>query len=328
MTDTLQAGRDFELPAGDITTLFDAPREKPRVLVVDDQAIQLQLLHQLFQVDYQVFIATNGRRALDICRDNPPDLVLLDVEMPGMDGFEVCARLQADEATRHIPVIFLTGHSDPQEETRGLGLGAVDFIAKPVNPAVVRARVRTHLTLKRQSDSMRRLAFLDGLTGVYNRRYFDQQLPIEVARAQRNESPLSVMMLDVDCFKAYNDFYGHQAGDDCLKAVARCLAPHLRRPADLLARYGGEEFVCVLPDTPFDAALAMACQMEADLRALAIPHQGSTAADRVTLSIGVSGREGGTRCEAAQLLERADEALYKAKKSGRGRALGARLEPT
>ena len=318
--------RGFALPAGDISTLFAAPQDKQRVLIVDDQAIQLQLLHQLFQGDYQVFVANAGQRALDICRDHPPDLVLLDLEMPGMDGFEVCARLQADEATRHIPVIFLTGHSDPRVETRGLGLGAVDFIVKPVNPAVVRARVRTHLTLKRQSDTMRRLVFLDGLTGVYNRRYFDQQLAIEVARGHRQQTPLSVVMLDVDCFKAYNDHYGHLAGDDCLREVARSLAAHLRRPADLLARYGGEEFVCVLPDTPFEAALGLARKMEAALRELALVHEASTVTDRVTISVGVTGREGATVCEPSALLERADAELYRAKKAGRGQACGRRLE--
>ncbi|MFD0666130.1 diguanylate cyclase [Ramlibacter sp. MAHUQ-53] len=298
----------------------------PRLLVVDDQAIHIQVLHQLFAHECRVFVATSGARALEICQEDPPDLVLLDVVMPGLDGFEVCRRLKANPVTWDVPVIFLTASSNPDEETLGLELGAVDFISKPINPAVVRARVRTQLTLKRQTDSIRQLAFLDGLTGVCNRRQFDQQLPIELARAQRSRQPLLLAMVDIDHFKPFNDRYGHQAGDDCLRAVSQCLKAGFRRPADLFARYGGEEFVCVLPETPFDPGLALLREQEQRVRALAIPNAGSVVAGCVTVSIGVAGWEPGDPPDPARLLRRADEALYEAKRAGRGRVCAAAAE--
>lgn len=313
-----------------IAKLLDATQGKPRLLVVDDQPINIQVMYQIFAADYQVFMATSGAQALAICKDNPPDLVLLDVVMPGMDGFAVCTQLKADEATRNIPVIFVTAHDDAAQETRGLEVGAVDFIAKPVNPAVVRARVKTHLLLKQQSDLLRKLVFLDGLTGVFNRRYFDQQLAIEWARAARNDSPLSVILLDVDFFKRYNDHYGHQAGDDCLQQIAMTLKDALKRPADVVARYGGEEFVCILPDIRFDDAMLMARQLEQQVRAKEIPHEKSDVSPFVTISLGVATRSkqetntiaGKTASDSAALVALADARLYFAKNNGRGQAYG------
>ncbi|WP_210543439.1 diguanylate cyclase [Rhodoferax sp. PAMC 29310] len=309
-----------------IDTLLGADTGKPKLLVVDDQAINIQVIHQIFASDCQVFMATNGPQALAICKDNPPDLVLLDIVMPGIDGLEVCAKLQADEATRNIPVIFVTAHSDPAQETEGLLAGAVDFISKPVNPAVVRARVQTHLTLKFQSDLLRQLVFLDGLTGVYNRRHFDQQLDKEWGRATRNESALSVILIDVDNFKRYNDRYGHQSGDDCLKSIAKTLKKAMRRSADMVARYGGEEFVCILPDTSFQEAMFLAQHLEGQIRALEIPHEDSDISPWVTISLGVSARVESddigltTATDQAELVSRADARLYRAKSSGRGQA--------
>ena len=305
--------------------LLDSSHGKPKLLVVDDQPINIQVMHQVFGADYQVFMATNGEQALSICQTNPPDLVLLDVVMPGMDGFEVCSQLKATPATRDIPVIFVTAHSDAAQETHGLSVGAVDFISKPVNPAVVRARVKTHLTLKFQSDLLRNLVFLDGLSGVYNRRYFDQQLGVEWARAARSNSPLSLIMVDVDHFKLYNDRYGHQAGDDCLRQVALALKSGLRRPADLVARYGGEEFACILPDTGFEDALAIAQDMERMVRARNIHHALSTFDGVVTASLGLGTRINPAAGDAAALVGLADAQLYQAKQTGRGRVCGARL---
>jgi diguanylate cyclase (GGDEF)-like protein len=309
-----------------INNLLNTVTGKPKLLVVDDQAINIQVVHQIFAADCQVFMATNGPQALAICKDNPPDLVLLDIVMPGMDGLEVCAKLQADEATRNIPVIFVTAQSDPDQETRGLAAGAVDFISKPVNPAVVRARVRTHLTLKFQSDLLRQLVFLDGLTGVFNRRHFDQQLDKEWARATRNESALSVILIDVDFFKRYNDHYGHQTGDDCLRSVAQTLKKAMRRPADMVARYGGEEFVCVLPDTSFQEAMFFAQHLEGQIRALEIPHEDSDISPWVTISLGVAARVESddigitTAADQNELVSSADARLYRAKSRGRGQA--------
>ena len=305
-----------------IANLLDGTRNKPKLLVVDDQPINIQVMYQIFSVDFEVFMATSGAQALALCKDNPPDLVLLDIVMPDMDGFEVCTRLKADLATRDIPVIFVTAYTDAEQETHGLNVGAVDFISKPVNPAVVRARVKTHITLKLQSDVMRQLVFLDGLTGVYNRRYFDQQLAMEMARSVRSQTPLSLIMLDVDFFKRYNDCYGHLAGDDCLRQIATTLKEGLRRPADLVARYGGEEFACILPETEFNDAITLARELEMRIREKRIPHPNSDTAQVVTISVGVSGRGGDTPGNASTLLAQADAQLYKAKNAGRGRVCG------
>jgi len=305
--------------------LLDSTHGKPKLLVVDDQPINIQVMYQAFAGDCQVFMATSGEQALSLALSNPPDLILLDVMMPGIDGFEVCARLKAEEATRHIPVIFVTAHNDAAQETHGLSVGAVDFISKPINPDVVRARVMTHLTLKFQSDLLRKLVFLDGLSGVYNRRYFDQQIGIEWARAVRNASPLSLIMLDVDYFKAYNDRYGHQAGDDALRRIAVTLKATLRRPADLVARYGGEEFACVLPETSYSDAKALARELEVQVREQSLPHETSGVAKVLTVSLGVASREGAVDGDVSRLIQLADEKLYAAKQAGRARVCAGLL---
>ncbi len=310
-----------------LAELLGTPATRPRLLVVDDQPINIQVMHQIFAADHQMYMATSGAQALAFCRATPPDLVLLDIVMPDMDGFEVCAALKADPSLSGIPVIFVTAHTDAAQETRGLELGAVDFISKPVNPAVVRARVKTQLTLKFQTDLMRKLVFLDGLTGVFNRRYFDQQLSIEMARAVRAQSPLALIMIDVDFFKRFTDHYGHQAGDDCLRQIALTLKESLRRPADLVARYGGEEFACILPDTAFADAMVIARELEKNVRHKAIAHTDSDVASIITISLGVAGYAGQTQTDAEALLALADAQLYCAKNAGRARICGDQFTP-
>lgn len=289
-----------------------APARRPRLLIVDDQPVNIQTLHRVFAADCQVLMATDGTQALKLCRERQPDLVLLDVQMPGMDGHQLCAELKADPLLRNIPVVFVTAQHHPDDETRGLDAGAADFITKPFNPAVVRARVRTQLTLKAQADLLRELAFIDGLTGMHNRRHFDERFLAEAGRAQRARAPLAVALVDVDHFKRYNDALGHLAGDDCLRRIATALRACLRRPTDLLARYGGEEFVCLLPDTDLAGAIGVAQLLEATVRGLALPHPGQPGC--VTVSVGVAA---GTH--TADLLDNADKALYLAKAAGRGR---------
>ena len=297
----------------------------PRLLVVDDQLANIQALYQAFSADHQVMMATGGEQALKLATTKQPDLILLDVVMPGMDGHEVCLRLKADAATRDIPVIFVTAHSDEAAETQGLALGAVDFISKPINPAIVRARVKTHLTLKAQADLLRQWVYVDGLTGVRNRRGFDEQLTAEWGRAARDGSALSVILLDVDFFKRYNDHYGHQAGDACLRAVAGFLRQAVKRPGDLVARYGGEEFVCLLPGTPLEDALTFARQLGAGVEALALAHAQSTVSPVVTVSLGVCATSGKQPGSAEALLRAADAQLYAAKAAGRNRSGGIAL---
>lgn len=298
---------------------------RPKLLVVDDQPINIQVLYQTFSKDYQVFMATNGAQALTLAASQQPDLVLLDVVMPEMDGFEVCTQLKSNPMTCAIPVIFLTGHSDEASEAHGLDVGAVDFIFKPINPKIVRARVATHITLKRQSDLLRSMAYLDGLTGVHNRRYFDEQLTAEWARAVRIGAALSIVILDVDFFKRYNDRYGHQAGDDCLRRVATTIRTSLKRPTDQVARYGGEEFVCLLPHTDLAGSMQVAEQIRKDIEELHLEHADSSAAPYVTVSLGVCSRTAEQAGSAQQLLTQADAQLYAAKEQGRNRVRGAEL---
>ncbi len=298
---------------------------RQRLLVVDDQAINIQALYRIFAEDYQVLMAKSAAAALEVCDKQLPDLILLDVMMPGMDGYEFCQRLKSDDRLRDIPVIFVTAHNDEAAETRGLDVGAVDFISKPINERIVRARVKTHLTLKAQSDLLRRWVYIDGLTGVHNRRHFDQALAREWSRATRMATTLSVLLLDVDHFKRYNDRYGHPAGDTCLRQIAEALAYQVKRPADLLARYGGEEFACILPDTGFDGAMWFARQLGDRIRDLAIAHADSPTADVVTISLGVCTAQAQPGKKPQDLLQAADAQLYQAKQQGRDRACGTTL---
>lgn len=299
---------------------------RPKLLVVDDQALNILVLRQTFSTDHEIYMATTGEQALAVCALQHPDLVLLDVDMPGMNGYEVCERLKASPDTHDIPVIFVTAHIDEASETRGLDAGAVDFISKPINPRIVRARVRAHLTLKEQSDLLRKWVYIDGLTGVCNRRHFDERLLSEWALAARKSSALSLILLDVDLFKRYNDRYGHQAGDDCLCRVAAAIKACLNRPTDQIARYGGEEFVCLLPDTNLSGALQVAEKLRAQVFALQIEHSASPATPFVTISLGVCSKPETVRSTAAELLRQADVQLYKAKESGRNQSSGADLD--
>lgn len=300
--------------------------ERPRLLVIDDQPINIQTLYQIFHADHEVFMATGGEQALAFCRANePPDLILLDVVMPGMDGIEVCRRLKADPALTDIPVIFVTAHSEPADEVAALAAGGVDFIAKPVNPAVVRARVKTHLTLKAQTDLLHSLVFIDGLTGVANRRRFDEVLQTEWRRCRRSGAPLTLLILDIDHFKRYNDHYGHQAGDGCLQQVGATLKAGLKRAHDLAARYGGEEFVCLMPECDHPAGEKKAEELRAAVAALGIPHADSPSAHHVTVSIGVAVMFPNGAGGPEVLVAAADAALYEAKRNGRDRVFAAPL---
>lgn len=291
---------------------------RPRLLVVDDQPINIQTLYQIFHADHEVFMATSGEQALAFCRSNPlPDLILLDVVMPGLDGLAVCQQLKADPVLANIPVIFVTACMDPADETRALEAGGVDFITKPVNPMVVRARVKTHLTLKAQEDFLRSLVFVDGLTGVANRRRFDEALLSEWRQCRRAGTPLALLMIDIDHFKRYNDHYGHPTGDACLQQVAAVLKAAMQRACDLVARYGGEEFVCLLPGCDQAPALAKAQALQAALAARGIAHEASPTAAWVTLSIGVAVAQPQAGGSPAALVAAADAALYSAKHRGR-----------
>jgi diguanylate cyclase (GGDEF)-like protein len=293
---------------------------RPKLLIADDQPVNIRVLYELFRHECDVFMATSGAQAVQIAQTELPDLILLDVVMDDLDGHEVCRRLKADALTADVPVIFITAQDREDDEVKALELGAVDFLSKPINPVITRARVRTHLTLKLQGDLLRANALLDGLTGVANRRKFDEDLQADWRHCAREGTPLALLMVDVDYFKRFNDQYGHQAGDACLRAIARVLGQALRRPYDKVARYGGEEFACLLPNTDLAGARTLAQRMVDEVRALAIEHLPSGVEPSVTISVGVASVWASSDgASPGGLLKAADEALYRAKREGRGR---------
>lgn len=294
-------------------------RPRPLIMVVDDQPANIQVLHALLMGEFDVCMALNAQDALALCIASDPDLILLDVVMPDIDGYALCRLLKAEVTTRDIPVIFITGHLNSEQEVRGFSEGGADFITKPFHVNVVLARVRTQLTLKAQADILRAITLTDSLTGIANRRRFDTVLQSEIQRIRRTGEPLALMMIDIDYFKRYNDTYGHQQGDACLRAVAAVLASSVVRAHDLVARYGGEEFACILPETALAGALARAESMQGAVQALAIGHATSGCASIVTVSIGVGATETFADKDSGTLLQRADAQLYEAKAAGRAR---------
>ena len=302
---------------------------RARLLIVDDDPINLRLLDGMLSDDYDISVALGGEQALKRVAATPPDLILLDIQMAGMDGYEVCKRLKESEHTCVIPVIFVTANGDANEEIKGLELGAVDYITKPFHPLIVKVRLKNHLELKRQRDILNRLSSLDGLTGIANRRFFDKVLVQEWNRTLRSDDEMSLMMIDVDHFKLYNDHYGHIAGDDCLKAISRTLAAALPRSTDLMARFGGEEFVCVLTCTGQQGAANVAEKLRQSVLALGIPHARSEISPTVTVSIGTAtARPSINELHPENLLHAADTQLYLAKSSGRNRVMSVLCQPS
>jgi diguanylate cyclase (GGDEF)-like protein len=308
------------------------PLHDRSILLVDDDPIALKLVRQILSAYANVRFATCGADALRLARACPPDLILLDGEMPGLNGFEVCKLLKADPALREIPVIFVTAHDDVEFENLALTLGAADFLAKPLSAAKVKLRVALHLQLRQQIEALRLLANTDAATSLANRRRLDEALALEWNRASRIGLPLSLLLIDIDFFKAFNDEYGHPAGDHCLRRVAQVIRSAAARPQDLACRFGGEEFAVVLPHTDAAGALRVASRIHEQLSAAAIPHRGSRVAEHVTVSIGVScSAHGGPgtsevtpglpqpRDRELALIDVADRALYAAKRGGRNR---------
>jgi len=293
-----------------------------RILIVDDAMENIQILHQLLREEHDVLFALSGEKALEIAHNQLPDLILLDAVMPGMDGYAVCNALRESAILSAIPVIFVTALNQPEDETRALEAGAVDFITKPFNAAVVRARVRSQLTIKRQADAMRELSLTDSLTGVANRRSFNDTMDSEWRRCARDGVPMALIMADIDHFKDYNDTYGHQAGDLCLQQVSAALRRCAVRPPDLLARYGGEEFAAILPDTDAAQALRMAEAIRQRAAELRIPHaKTGNEVKHITVSIGIATQHPQQPLAISALIGAADRALYLAKGAGRNRVM-------
>lgn len=295
----------------------DVDLSEAKVLVVDDQVMNIQSINALLANNYTILVATNGEDAIQVAQEQSPDLILMDVVMPGMSGKEACMKLKSIDVTANIPVIFITTVSAEKDENECWESGGVDFIAKPYNPNTLKNRVRAHLELKYQKDMLLQMAYSDGLTGVYNRRYFDEHYSKLLRAAYRNNKPLSLMILDIDYFKKFNDSYGHIEGDEALKAVANCLSESLNRPSDFCARYGGEEFVVMLPDTNLEGAKHVTQNIIESVNRLSIANEASEYGV-LSLSIGVVCLDGNNLKEQ-DMLELADNCLYQAKEQGRNR---------
>lgn len=291
--------------------------KKQSVLVIDDSIITLEILSGLIGDEFDVLVSTSGNEGLLLAQSELPDLILLDVVMPDLDGFDVLSHLKANTRTAEIPVIFLTGLDNEDNEVRGLRMGAVDYITKPFCPEIVQARVHTHLELKRSRDALRDLALIDGLTGIANRRCFNERLNQAWTKSIRTHSPISLIMADIDHFKSYNDLYGHPTGDECLVQVAKIFGNIGLRHSDLVARLGGEEFAVLLPETDNENAMLFAQRIQKKLEQWAIPHFASQVSDRITLSLGVATLCATHETLAHILFQTADEHLYMAKRRGR-----------
>lgn len=290
---------------------------KQTILIVDDTPLNLQVLSSALNSDYSIKIANNGFKALELAETGGIDLILLDIMMPEMDGYEVCRRLKEQPETKSIPIIFITAKGENKDEMLGLKLGAADYIAKPFYIPIVLVRIENLLRLRRQTKLLEELASIDGLTEISNRRAFDERLQLEWQRAGRQNEPLSLLMMDVDNFKRFNDSAGHAAGDHCLRAVAGSLDNTSARGTDFVARYGGEEFVAILPNTDEAGASKVAEMMRSSVEALALAHPDSDTSAVVTISIGCATTLPDALQGPEQLLLLSDQGLYLAKGDGR-----------
>lgn len=330
-----------------------ALQERADILIVDDTPANLDLLSgMLSDKGYRFRVATSGARAIAAAASARPDLIMLDITMPEMDGYETCRSLKGNPSTAGVPVIFISALDEALDKVRAFEAGGADYVSKPFQFEEVLARIEHQLRISRLQRSLEgrnaelatknamlveisqqleqanreleRLSITDSLTGIANRRQFHTVLDHEWRRCRREEVPISLMMIDVDCFKLYNDTYGHQKGDECLAAVAASIRDSLQRAGDFVARYGGEEFVVVLPSVDTEEALRTAEQLCEAVRSLAIPHDRSSAATRVTISAGVASTVPDDSTTEGSLISAADEALYHAKRTGRNHAERAR----
>lgn len=333
-----------------MSQLKRSPKEQTRILIVDDQPDNIKLLSIILTLNgYEVAECNRGKIAVDLATKNSPDLILLDISMPDLDGFKVCQLLKNDRRTENIPIIFISAFHKVEEKTQAFNLGGNDYITKPFQMEEVIARVetqlkyyhlQTELKIKNQqlkqeikarqvaetkllkiNQQLSKLATIDSLTNIANRYYFDVFFTRQWKLARREQFSLAVILVDVDYFKLYNDRFGHQQGDICLQQIAQALLKAVKRPTDLVARYGGEEFAIILPRTPAHNALQVAEEIRQQIKILALTHPDSLAGDYVSLSLGVCAVVPSPKYTQQQLLVTADQALYQAKEQGRDRAL-------
>lgn len=292
--------------------------KKQRILIVDDERTNIMALAQILKPRYEILAAKDGISALKVAEDQVPDLILLDVLMEDMDGFEVLVKLKDSDTTRGIPVIFITGLDNIHDEEKGFFLGAVDYITKPFHDSIVNARVKTHLQMAEYIRTIERRGMVDALTNISNRRGFDEHLDAEWGRARREQTSVSLLMLDVDRFKRYNDKYGHPQGDVLLQNIAKIITRSLRRSSDFAARWGGEEFTVLLPNTQLAGAMDVAEKIRTDVENAIIPNADGTGTN-ITVSIGACSLIPTIGSTSTELVSGADKALYNAKNGGRNR---------
>jgi len=290
--------------------------KKNTVLIVDDEHSNIMALTHILSSDYEIYAEKDGKGAIETAEELLPDIILLDILMPEMDGYEVISVLKNSEKTKDIPVIFITGLKDSDDERKGLASGAADYITKPFSPAIVGLRVNNQIKMLNQLRTIEWLSMTDQLTGLPNRRSFDSRLNIEWNKARREQKPVSILVLDVDNFKKYNDTHGHQQGDVALQTVGNALRQSLKRPTDFAARWGGEEFIALLANTDKSTAVEIAETLRRNIEAAEIPCENESGR-RVSVSIGVNTASVGEHIN--EFISRADTALYEAKSQGRNR---------
>jgi len=288
------------------------------VLIIDDQESGIAILTKILSPEYIVYAANNGLDGIKAADTYLPDIILLDILMTDMDGFVVFSALKNSEKAKHIPVIFITSLLDGANEEKGLALGAADYITKPFSPAIVKLRVNHQIKMLEQLRTIERLSMLDELTDLPNRRSFESQLALEWARSTREKTPISILMIDVDRFKNFNDTYGHIQGDIALQAIANVFSEKLRRPGDFAARWGGEEFTVLLPNTDLSGALEIAEHIRRGTESMQIPCIDSPVR-KITVSIGVNTRKNRQDDTIDEFILGADKSLYDAKLKGRNR---------
>ena len=292
---------------------------KNSILIVDDEGLNITALTHMLSPEYTVYIEKDGQGCIETAKEMKPDLILLDVIMPAMDGFEVIKILKSDQETKDIPVVFVTGLRNAQDEELGFVLGAADYINKPFSAAVVKLRVKNQLQIINQMQEIKHLSITDSLTEVGNRRHFNDVINQEWKRAVRTQSNFSFIILDIDHFKMYNDSHGHLQGDVALKQVASVIRNRLKRPGDQVARWGGEEFAIVLPETDLEGARTVSEDIRATIEATELLTEDGKPTT-VTVSMGLHSmippREGYT---LEKFVADTDSALYLAKNTGRNR---------
>ncbi|MDR2578165.1 MAG: diguanylate cyclase [Chitinispirillales bacterium] len=292
--------------------------KKNKILIVDDDEFNTMTLDHILRPTYEILTANDGKSGLRIARESVPDLILLDIIMSSMSGFEVIAELKREDALSRIPVIFITSLNAAKDEEKGLALGAADYITKPFNISIVKARVNTYIQMMKYIRTIELFGKTDTLTGLTNRRGFDERVKVEWSRAIREKEPLSVLMIDADKFKVYNDTYGHMQGDILLKAMGGIFSKTVKRTSDLVSRWGGEEFSILLPNTDLEAATAIAEQIRANVEKAVVPLPDGTPT-RITISIGVNSMVPAIGNAINDFLIDADNFLYAAKEAGRNR---------